>query len=565
MIDSNSLYILVIVVIVLIIAAIIAVIVVLLVRGHHAPGPPMGTRLFLYPEVLGFNVADFGGFPDPDVVKENFDGIAVIANAASSTFADMWSNSKVQTLVSDSGVPLKRWLSFSFDSTTIYCSCRTATVPGACVKNEDTCKTPDDPLTLSSCDAVAQDMIRIVGKNQPIEGILVDTEVGDPTCIVLAFEKVARAFPGLRLAWSTSLGAASLSSPKNEGSMIWDVCLGQAYTDTGTRPLYTGLCNFSSSFWPTLSKLLANTPASRGVPMVCGAGNCQDKNGCIDERMTGAQITDILKSRPDTFRWRNFAIWYGGYRNPSFGCVNSDSSCTTGCCDKWKSAPTVDNYDLGLIESYKHPRPTPDLITEMERTQYQRFPLFTREGYRPGKLPVHLRKRLTDHWMGERKYREEEKIDEHTAKYIVAKKSRHPAFMVGMDPNLQRDLEEFVLDELIEWTRLENLVHTATYGIREYTDGAVLSPHVDRHETHILSAIIHVGSIGMREPWALEVYNRELPVGNVEFSPSCDFVLYESSSLVHGRPIPLQADIFANLFIHYAPDDWTDQLDVLDL
>jgi len=563
---------------ILITLAIIAVVIVMALHGsHHSPAPPTpptppsptppspigGATLFIYPEVGGFTVEDFGGFPDPDVVKANFNAIAVIANASLPSFADMWNDSKVQALVSDSGVPLQRWLSFSFDSSTPYCSCRTSTVAGACAKNADTCKYPKDAL--DSCDDVVKDMIGIIGKNKPIVGIVVDTEVGDPTCIVAAFEKVAQAFPGLQLGWSTSLGAASMSSPKNEGKTTWDVCLGQAYTDTGTLSLYSGSCKLSSSFWSVLAELVKDAPASRAAPMVCGAGNCQDLNGCIDERMTGAQITQLLISRPATFKWRNFGIWYGTYRNPSFGnCANSDVSCTKKCCDAWKvkkpvPTPTVEHYNL------PYTRHIPVLITDMERTQYERFPLFTQEGYMLGKLPSHLRKRLTDHWMSERKYRKKELIDDHTAKYIVAKKNKHPAFMVAMNSKLQRDLEAFILDELIKWTSLNNLVHTATYGIREYTDGAILSPHVDRPETHVLSAIIHVGSIGMREPWALEVYNRELPVRNIEFNQSYDFVLYESSSLVHGRPLPLHGDIYANLFIHYAPDDWVNKLSGLNV
>lgn len=32
-----------------------------------------------------------------------------------------------------------------------------------------------------------------------------------------------------------------------------------------------------------------------------------------------------------------------------------------------------------------------------------------------------------------------------------------------------------------------------------------------------------------------------------------DMVLYESGSLVHGRPFPLKGKYFANIFIHFEP------------
>jgi prolyl 4-hydroxylase len=211
-------------------------------------------------------------------------------------------------------------------------------------------------------------------------------------------------------------------------------------------------------------------------------------------------------------------------------------------------------------------RPSPSFITPAERTSYEKFPLFTREGYRTGKLPYHLREWLSKEWREKRKRRKKEEIDDHTAKYVVAgKKAKHAAYMVELSPEIKQALEQFVLERLEEWTGLGSLEHTATYGVREYTDGAVLSSHVDRYETHILSAIIHVGSMNMRKPWSLEVYNRESPLQSIDFSDECDFVLYESSSLVHGRPEPLEGEIFANLFIHYAPKNWKQQLEKYNL
>ena len=107
-----------------------------------------------------------------------------------------------------------------------------------------------------------------------------------------------------------------MSSPDNLGKDDWDICLGQAYTDS-TNDFYNGSCEFASTFWGSVASAYdSSVTATRGVPMVCGAGNCigeKDKSGqvhCTDERMSGAKISALLNARPPPahFKWRNFAI-----------------------------------------------------------------------------------------------------------------------------------------------------------------------------------------------------------------------------------------------------------------
>lgn len=121
--------------------------------------------------------------------------------------------------------------------------------------------------------------------------------------------------------------------------------------------------------------------------------------------------------------------------------------------------------------------------------------------------------------------------------------------------------------ELIEgWTGME-LKPTSMYGIRIYTEGAVLSPHVDRLPL-VSSCIINVAQ-DVDEPWPLEVIDREGKAVNVTMEPG-DMVLYESGSLLHARPFPLKGRYFANIFIHFEPtgcplgDDTNAYLDTLD-
>ncbi len=56
----------------------------------------------------------------------------------------------------------------------------------------------------------------------------------------------------------------------------------------------------------------------------------------------------------------------------------------------------------------------------------------------------------------------------------------------------------------------------------------------------------------VEEDWPLEIVGHDgIPV-NVTMRPG-DMILYESHSILHGRPYPLQGNYFANIFVHFEP------------
>jgi prolyl 4-hydroxylase len=116
------------------------------------------------------------------------------------------------------------------------------------------------------------------------------------------------------------------------------------------------------------------------------------------------------------------------------------------------------------------------------------------------------------------------------------------------------------------WTGMEQKP-ISMYGIRAYTEGAILSPHVDRLPL-VSSCIINVDQ-DVDEDWPLEVYDRHDRAVNITMQPG-DLVLYESGSLMHGRPFPLKGRFYANIFIHFEPtgrklgDTSLEYLDELD-
>jgi len=91
---------------------------------------------------------------------------------------------------------------------------------------------------------------------------------------------------------------------------------------------------------------------------------------------------------------------------------------------------------------------------------------------------------------------------------------------------------------------------SSMYGIRVYTSGSILATHVDR-DPLITSAIINVGQ-DLDEDWPLEVYGHDGRAHNITMQPG-DMVLYESHSVLHGRPFPLKGKYYANIFVHFKP------------
>jgi hypothetical protein len=161
----------------------------------------------------------------------------------------------------------------------------------------------------------------------------------------------------LKLGWSLEVQSGLKDRPR--GKYNWDISLGQAYTDQPTD-LYNGDCTVDyNKWWQNIGHRLKGQKASKGIPMVCGAGNC---NKCIDERLSGQIISNLIAKRPKDFEWKNFGIWYGTYpkngkiypsKEKTKHCYNQDfcDKCRVGCCKDWElitadSKPDKNNPSL---------------------------------------------------------------------------------------------------------------------------------------------------------------------------------------------------------------------------
>jgi len=123
------------------------------------------------------------------------------------------------------------------------------------------------------------------------------------------------------------------------------------------------------------------------------------------------------------------------------------------------------------------------------------------------------------------------------------------AKLEGGGGDLQQEIWAAAHETIQEWTGQE-LSQSSLYGVRVYKEGAVLAPHVDRLPL-VSSCIINVDQ-DVDEPWPLEVFGHDGKATNVTMEPG-DMVLYESHSVIHGRPFPLKGRFMANIFIHFEP------------
>ena len=123
------------------------------------------------------------------------------------------------------------------------------------------------------------------------------------------------------------------------------------------------------------------------------------------------------------------------------------------------------------------------------------------------------------------------------------------ASLTGGGHQLEAAIANAAREAMEEWTGVPQIT-SSVYGIRVYHNNSVLTPHVDRMPL-VSSAIINVDQ-DVDEPWFLEAYDHAGVAHNVSMAPG-DLVLYESHSVIHGRPFPMKGKYYANIFVHFEP------------
>ena len=131
-----------------------------------------------------------------------------------------------------------------------------------------------------------------------------------------------------------------------------------------------------------------------------------------------------------------------------------------------------------------------------------------------------------------------------------------PTYMVNFEDRrfsegleLKQQTWDRVKPIIEEWTGMQ-LEASSLYGVRIYENEAILATHVDRLPL-VSSCIIQIDQ-DIDEPWPIEVIGHDGKAYNVTMKPG-DMVLYESHTVLHGRPFPMKGRLYANVFVHFIP------------
>jgi prolyl 4-hydroxylase len=175
---------------------------------------------------------------------------------------------------------------------------------------------------------------------------------------------------------------------------------------------------------------------------------------------------------------------------------------------------------------------------------------YTHMGFKKIKAPPEIFKMIKEFWD---KNKDKRSLEQWGVGNTYTNNWASPTYMVSVEDSklrgggakLKQQIWDSAYDTVSRWTE-QQLTECSLYGIRVYTEGAVLATHVDRLPL-VSSAIINVAS-DLDEPWPLEVYGHDGYAYNVTMEPG-DMVLYESHSVLHGRPFPLKGRFVANIFM----------------
>ncbi|GAB5370500.1 hypothetical protein AAMO2058_001498600 [Amorphochlora amoebiformis] len=182
------------------------------------------------------------------------------------------------------------------------------------------------------------------------------------------------------------------------------------------------------------------------------------------------------------------------------------------------------------------------------------LPRFSDTGTKLIKIPDNLYKELTDFYYKNIPVRSNEPWDIYGATQMNFHEVGTDLVYLDLDPIFRdRIANQHIKPILEEWSG-QKLKLNAFYGIREYFPGAWLRNHIDRIDTHIISATLSLLKINATTPWPLETVRWDGKRVRFEHKAG-EMILYESSTRPHGRPYKLVDGMHVGCFVHFSPID----------
>ena len=183
------------------------------------------------------------------------------------------------------------------------------------------------------------------------------------------------------------------------------------------------------------------------------------------------------------------------------------------------------------------------------RALHEFLPNYTRTGFTKLPAPTLLFRKILEFYRVGLESQKDEFVE---GEFIVnpSTPSRAPSTLIDLPDELRTEIHDTHKPLIEAWCGL-SVEPSYVYGIRLYRDKAVLKPHRDRIETHIFGVILNVDQ-NVREDWLLMIEDHAYNEHQITLKPG-EMLFYESARLKHGRPIPLEGSVFANIFSHFTP------------
>uniref|UniRef100_A0A6C0LXX5 Fe2OG dioxygenase domain-containing protein n=1 Tax=viral metagenome TaxID=1070528 RepID=A0A6C0LXX5_9ZZZZ len=172
-------------------------------------------------------------------------------------------------------------------------------------------------------------------------------------------------------------------------------------------------------------------------------------------------------------------------------------------------------------------------------------------GFEKQKLPLHLLEILTKWYDNNLSKKMPEPLDGG----FLQNPSGTATDMINLDygPEIKQEMNR-VLQPIFEKWAGQKLDLKAIYGVRSFRRNSSLKPYCDTRDTHVISAVIHLGDKS-DEPWAFEIVDNYYNKHNIYFEQG-DLFLYEGARCVHGRPSQYKGDDWRVIYVHYSPKNW---------
>ena len=158
----------------------------------------------------------------------------------------------------------------------------------------------------------------------------------------------------------------------------------------------------------------------------------------------------------------------------------------------------------------------------LTRLQPLWVPAFTQRGFQAAPLPVQLWRRLETEYKQALSGLVVEQCEPSVINCQVtadlgtecAARQDRRTLITQLSPALLESVSRTLLPLAEQWAGLK-LEHTATYGVRRYNNGSWLSAHVDIFHTHVISAIINLGTAKPPRPAVQQLTCRTSSDGGV--------------------------------------------------